>query len=106
MKKSFKLAAIALTAMAMMTACNNNAAEEVVDSTLIEGPVAEEVIDTPIQEPVVEEAQPVQTQTKKAPAKKKEEPKVEEKKGLTIEVGNSQVEVNEESVKVKPLKKK
>ena len=103
MKKCFKMAAIALTAMALMTACNQKAAEEPVDTMPIEEVALEEVDTIVEEEPVVEEVTPAPA--KKATPAKKAEVK-EEKKGLTIEVGETQVEVTEEAVKVAPLKKK
>ncbi len=72
MKKNFKFAAIALAAFAMMTACNNNAPEEVaLDTTPVMDTVVEEVIDTVVEEeaPVVETAAPAAK--KQTPAKKK-----------------------------------
>lgn len=52
MKKTLRLVAIALVAMAMTTACNNKNAEEVVDSTAmdtVEEVVVEEEV-TPVEE--------------------------------------------------------
>lgn len=76
MKRNFRFAAVALTAMALMAACNNNAPEEVVLDTLpaVDTTVVEEVIDTVIEEAPVEEAQPVKAVKK---AVKKEAQKAE-----------------------------
>lgn len=71
MKKSFKVIALALVAMSLTVACNNNNAEEVLDS--MPAPIAE-IDSTPVDTvaidsvPVVEE--PVATTTAKKPAKK------------------------------------
>lgn len=73
MKKNFKFAAIALAAFAMMTACNNNAPEEVaLDTTPVMDTVVEEVIDTVVEEeaPVVETTAPA-AKKQQTPAKKK-----------------------------------
>jgi hypothetical protein len=76
MKRNFRFAAVALTAMALMAACNNNAPEEVALDTLpaVDTTVVEEVIDTVIEEAPVEEAQPVKAVKK---AVKKEAQKAE-----------------------------
>jgi len=76
MKRNFRFAAVALTAMALMAACNNNAPEEVALDTLpaVDTTVVEEVIDTVIEEAPVEEAQPVKAVKK---AVKKEVKKAE-----------------------------
>jgi len=76
MKRNFRFAAVALTAMALMAACNNNAPEEVALDTLpaVDTTVVEEVIDTVIEEAPVEEAQPVKAVKK---AVKKEAKKAE-----------------------------
>lgn len=69
MKKTFKFAAIAIAAMALMTACNN-APETTEDTTAVDTP---EVIDTPVVDTpavdttVVEEAPATNA---KKPAKK------------------------------------
>ena len=69
MKKTFKFAAIAVAAIALMTACNN-APEPAEDTTAVDTP---EVIDTPAVDTVavdtvaIVEETPVQT---KKPAKK------------------------------------
>ena len=87
MKKSFKLAAIAVAAIALMTACNN-APEPAEDTTAVDTP---EVIDTPAVDTVavdtvaVVEETPAQT---KKPAKKTNKQgavtKVETEGGRTI----------------------
>lgn len=94
MKKVIRLAAIAIVAMAMTTACNNNA--EQVEDTVNTDTVA--VDTTPVEEPVVDT--PVVEETPAAPkakatkpAAKKEEAKVTintdpkaqgDKSGLTV----------------------
>lgn len=82
MKRNFRFAAVALTAMALMAACNNNAPEEVALDTLpaVDTTVVEEVIDTVIEEAPVEEAQPVKA-VKKAV---KKEAKKAEKNVVTV----------------------
>lgn len=82
MKRNFRFAAVALTAMALMAACNNNAPEEVALDTLpaVDTTVVEEVIDTVIEEAPVEEAQPVKA-VKKAV---KKEAKKAEKNVITV----------------------
>lgn len=77
MKRNFRIAALALAAMFTVAACNNQPAEEAVDTT----PVVEEVIDTtPVVEEVVAEEVEVKDEkpAKKAnkPAAKKEDTKV------------------------------
>lgn len=87
MKKVFRLAAIAIVAMAMTTACNNNAPEEVVEDTIVEEVVEDTVIDTVVEE-VVEEPV-VETPTK--PATKKA---TTQKKDNTLKVDAKNVEAN------------
>lgn len=76
MKRNFRFAAVALTAMALMAACNNNAPEEVALDTLpaVDTTVVEEVIDTVIEEAPVEEAQPVKA-VKRLSRKRSKRPK-------------------------------
>lgn len=61
MKKNFRYATVALTVMALMTACNNNANEEVPLDTLpaIDTAVIEEVTDTVAADTVEAESAPV-----------------------------------------------
>lgn len=75
MKKNIKFVALAIAALALTAACNNNAPEEVIDTTPIDTAIVEEVIDTTpaVEEPVVEE--PVKATAKKAT--KKEEVKAD-----------------------------
>ncbi|MCQ2273192.1 MAG: hypothetical protein MJZ86_00175 [Bacteroidales bacterium] len=79
MKKNFRLAAIALTACAMMVACNNNAPEEAVLDTM---PVIDTtVVDSVVTDTVVEEAPVVEAApAKKTATNKKQKTKVEEVK--------------------------
>lgn len=79
MKRNFRFAAVSLTAMALMAACNNNAPEEVALDTLpaVDTTVVEEVIDTVIEEAPVEEAQPVKAVKAVKKAVKKEAKKAE-----------------------------
>ena len=70
MKKTFKLAAIAVAASLALVACNNNKpVEEVIDSTAIETvavePVIEEAVDT-ITNIVEEQAEAAKQTAKKA----------------------------------------
>lgn len=70
MKKTFKLAAIAVAASLALVACNNNKpAEEAIDSTTIETvavePVIEEAVDT-ITNIVEEQAEAAKQTAKKA----------------------------------------
>ncbi|MBQ6237475.1 MAG: hypothetical protein IJK07_04575 [Bacteroidales bacterium] len=108
MKKSFKFAAIAVAAIALMTACNN--APEAADTTAVDTP---EVIDTPIVDTpvvdttVVEEAP---APAAKKPAKKKNNtPAVTKEKtegGRTIGKINTTEEkttVKEEAIKTGKL---
>lgn len=99
MKKVIRLAAIAIVAMAMTTACNNNA-EEAVDTTPVADTIDTTIVDSAvIDTPVVEEETPAPA--KKATVKKKEEPKVtvnttptaEGKKGITISNGKTNLTV-------------
>lgn len=65
MKRNFRLAALAVTAMALMAACNNSNTEEVVLDTLpAADTVIEEVVDTTVAEATAETA-PAKAATKK-----------------------------------------
>lgn len=74
MKKNFRIAALALAVCGLMTACNNNAPAELVDTVIpVDTTVVEEIIDSlpVVDTPVVE--QPVVTKStpkKKATTKK------------------------------------
>ena len=74
MKRNIKIAALALTAMALMAACNNNTkTEEVIDTMpVIDTTVVEQVIDsTPVVDtPQVATTQKATKATKKTPTKK------------------------------------
>lgn len=93
MKKNFRLAAIALCAVALMTACNNNATEEVVLDTTPIDTVVEEVMDT-----VVEEEAPAAEEVAPAPAKKKT---TEKKKTTSEEIKEGVKVVTAAGVQVK-----
>jgi hypothetical protein len=69
MKRNIKIAALALTAMALMAACNNNTkTEEVIDTMpVIDTTVVEEIIDSV---PVVDTPEVAPAPAKKAAAKK------------------------------------
>ena len=88
MKKNIKIAALALTAMALMAACNNNTqTEELVDTMpVIDTTVVEEIIDTV---PVVDTPAVAPAPAKKATAKKSPTKKVAEEvkavKAVTLE---------------------
>lgn len=76
MKKNFRIAALALGAVALMAACNNNATtDELLDTMpVIDTTVVEEVIDTtPVVDTPVVAATPAPAKkaaTKKSPTKK------------------------------------
>jgi hypothetical protein len=81
MKKTVKVLALALVAMSLSVACNNNnTTEEVIDTVVpVDTTVIEEVVDTvPTEEVVAEEPVKKATPAKKKAAKK-EEPKTEVK---------------------------
>lgn len=69
MKKNIKIAALALTAMALMAACNNNTkTEELIDTMpVIDTTVVEEIIDSV---PVVDTPEVAPAPAKKAATKK------------------------------------
>jgi hypothetical protein len=81
MKKTVKALALALVAMSLAVACNNNntPAEEPIDTMVpVVDSIVEEVIDsTPVEEVVVDE--PVKKATPAKKKAKKEEPKTEVK---------------------------
>ena len=78
MKKTFKFAAIAIAAMALMTACNN-APETTEDTTAIDTP---EVIDTPVVDTIVADTVAVVEETPATTAKKSNK-KTSNKKAVT-----------------------
>ncbi|MCQ2296743.1 MAG: hypothetical protein MJZ45_05040 [Bacteroidales bacterium] len=94
MKKTFRTIAFAIAIMGLTVACNNNAAEEPVDSMpapILDTLVEEPVIDTT---PVVEEEPVAPAPAKKAPAKKKTTKKAEPAKEVKADA--SQMTVNTE----------
>ncbi|MCQ2298083.1 MAG: hypothetical protein MJZ51_05630 [Bacteroidales bacterium] len=104
MKKAFRLAAIAIVAMAMTTACGGNAEEVTVDSLPVEDTTPVEVVDTTAVEEVVEEVV-AETPAKKTTTKKEEKkaPKAEitidptntqkSAEGLTIKSGDAKINI-------------
>lgn len=73
MKKTIRIAALALAACGLMAACNNNAPTELVDTVVpIDTAVIEEIIDSMpvVDTPVVEQPVVKKAATKKATTKK------------------------------------
>ncbi len=94
MKKTFRTIAFAIAIMGLTVACNNNAAEEPVDSMpapILDTLVEEPVIDTT---PVVEEEPVAPAPAKKATAKKKTTKKAEPAKE-EAKVDASKMSVND-----------
>lgn len=95
MKKTVKVLAFAFAAMALTVACNNNAPEEVIDTTpVIDTTVVEEVIDTTpvVEEPVVEEPVKKATNTVKKATTPKEDKTAKKKDDgkLTLSTRNGE----------------
>lgn len=97
MKKTVKVLAFALAAMALTVACNNNAPEEVIDTTpVIDTTVIDTVVadTTPVvEEPVVEEpVKKATTTTKKATTPKEDKNAKKKNDGkLTLSTPNGEV---------------
>lgn len=111
MKKTFKLAAIALASLSLMVACKN--------APEAPAPVEEETPAVEAIDAAVEEEEVVEEVAEATPAPKKAEAKAETKEPATVEViskkdgkkmrvvtDDAKVEINEEAVTVKPLKRK
>jgi hypothetical protein len=100
MKTIVRNIALAVAVMGLTVACHNNKpAEEPIDSTPVE-----EVVEETIEEAPVEVAEAVEEAPAQAAPAKKSTPKVEVKNndgGVSVEAGDTKVEVNSGKVEVK-----
>lgn len=112
MKKTLKLASLALAAIALMVACKN-APEATEDTTPIDTTPIEEIVEDTmpaIDTVEVAPAEPAKPAVKKAPAKKKEEVKtieVESKldgKKMKVVTNETTLEIKAEKENTRPLK--
>lgn len=101
MKKTVKVLALALVAMSLTVACNNNASEpEVLDTMPVEE-IEEPTIDTTVvaEEPAVEEVV-TPAPTKKTTAKKEETKVTVDASKATLSNSGTSVSVSKDGVKV------
>lgn len=107
MKKVFKLAAMAIAVVGLMTACKQNAPEEAIDTTPVDTMVVEEVMDTVDTVEAVVAEEPVKKAVKatvKEEAPADPNAKAADKKGntttVTLQTAKGQtVEVKSENAK-------